>query len=869
MGIRTLCSVVALGVLCITCSLYAGTTGKIAGMAFDGDTGEPLTAVNITIEGTQLGGITNLEGLYHIVNVPPGAYSVKATMMGYQAVLQGRVSVSTDLTSTLDFALNPTVLDVVPEIVVTADRPLIRKDMTSSVSIIEHDEIAMLPIESPFDIVSFQAGAAMDRRGIHVRGGRETEIAYAVNGASILDPVFSRASASYDESAIQEMVILSGGFTPEYGNAQSGIVNVITKEGGLEFEGEIEKSFYLPMEALWSAADDAKVYDTGFSTSKLTLSGPSPWTRKMRFFVSGETSKWDDWDPHVHVLPNQGRDLDQVIWKLTGFPGHGVKVYCEGLFYDTQFSAWDAQRQKIPETFLGYDRKTLIGMLGMSHMISHDTYYDFSLSRFTTGYHVAQADKWWDLSKSQAWNTTPAAQGGGGLDLQPEYDADNYIIGGDNPLFHDSESTIYSMRTSITSQVNEHHQVKVGGEYSHYDTRHQEVYAPAGNVYRNDYDVNPVCGVAYVQDKVEYSGLIINAGVRLDFFNPNFRIPSDPTYPWPDSIQAPGPECGGPDNTEPPLHNLKDASVKYQVSPRLGMSHPVSERTVLHFTYGHYFQVPAYSYLYSNTKYDVGGHWPLIGNPDLEPERTVSYEVGVEHLISDGVMIDLTGFYKDIDNLLSTVIVNDSRYPNPDAPNATEYTTYGNTDWGNVRGFEVTTQKKFREDWMGRLIYTYMIAKGRSSDVIEGYLNRFDDNVPPSKEYYLDWDRRHSLVFDIGYGRKGNWAANVLVKYASGAPYTPVENTRSAQPEQNTARFPSTSVVNVKISKDFHFHNLAQQLYLQIHNLFDKRNLVGFDDSNTDLMRHLRFHGEYTGPYNDVTVFGSPREIRAGVKLGF
>jgi outer membrane receptor for ferrienterochelin and colicin len=333
-------------------------------------------------------------------------------------------------------------------------------------------------------------------------------------------------------------------------------------------------------------------------------------------------------------------------------------------------------------------------------------------------------------------------------------------------------------------------------------------------------------------------------------------------------LQVPGPECGGPDNTEPPLWNLTDASIKYQVSPRLGMSHPVSERTVLHFTYGHYFQVPAFTYLYGNTKYDMGGYWPLVGNPDLEPERTVSYEVGVEHLISEDLMIDLTGFYKDIDNLLSTVVINDSR--DPDTPSwATEYTTYRNTDWGSVRGFEVTTQKKFREDWMGRLVYTFMIAKGRSSDVIEGYLNRFDDNVPPSKEYYLDWDRRHSLVFDLGYGRKDNWAANVLFKYASGSPYTPVENTRSAQPEQNTARFPSTSVVNVKLSKDFHFHSLPQQLYLQIHNLFNKRNLVAFDDSNTDLMRYLRFHGEYTGPYDDVTVFGSPREIRAGVKLGF
>ena len=367
---------------------------------------------------------------------------------------------------------------------------------------------------------------------------------------------------------------------------------------------------------------------------------------------------------------------------------------------------------------------------------------------------------------------------------------------------------------------------------------------------------------------MEYSGLVVNFGCRLDYFDPNYSMPSDEVYPWDPSSSMGGEDWGGPDGTEPPLWKLARVRAKHQISPRLGISHPVSDNTVLHFTYGHYFQVPAFSYLYTNTKFDLGGHWPLIGNPDLEPEQTVSYEVGFEHLLAEGMMVDITGFYKDVDNLISTVVINDTGDPDT-PPDATEYTTYKNTDWGNVRGFEFTFQKRFREDWMGRLIYTYMIAKGRSSDVIEGYLNHFDGNIPPSKEYYLDWDRRHSLVLDVGYGRRNNWAVNLLLKYASGAPYTPVENTRSAQPEQNTARFPSTSTVNVKLSKDFHIHSLDQQVYLQVHNLFNKKNLVAFDDTNSDLMRHLRYTGEYTGPYDDLTVYGSPREIRAGFKLGF
>jgi hypothetical protein len=218
-------------VMLLASAASGGTTGKIAGVVLDNETGEPLVAVNVVLEGTQAGGMTNSEGRYHIVNVLPGAYSVKATMMGYQAMIQGGVVVSSDLTSTVDFELSQGALDIVPEVVVTAERPLIRKDMTSSINIIEREEISMLPVESAFDMLSFQAGTAIDRRGTHFRGGRDTEVSYTVNGAPIVDPIFSRVSANYDESAIQEMVIQSGGFTPEYGNAQSGIVNVVTREG--------------------------------------------------------------------------------------------------------------------------------------------------------------------------------------------------------------------------------------------------------------------------------------------------------------------------------------------------------------------------------------------------------------------------------------------------------------------------------------------------------------------------------------------------------------------------------------------------------------------------------------------------------------
>jgi len=109
-----------------------GTTGKIAGKISDAVTGDPLPFVNVIVLGTTIGGASDIDGNYSILNIPPGNYNVKASAIGYNAVTVTNVRVSIDLTTQVDFQLNETSLQLGQDVVVVATKPLIQKDLTAS-----------------------------------------------------------------------------------------------------------------------------------------------------------------------------------------------------------------------------------------------------------------------------------------------------------------------------------------------------------------------------------------------------------------------------------------------------------------------------------------------------------------------------------------------------------------------------------------------------------------------------------------------------------------------------------------------------------------------------------------------------------------
>jgi len=210
----------------------AQTTGKISGKIVDGKSGEPLVAVNVVIVGTNLGAVTDMAGEYYILNIPTGTYRLRATLIGYEPVVMQSLVVSVNRTTVADFRLSERAVEG-QEVVVTA--PLIeqKKDQTSSIRNVTSEQIQALPVENIDQVVALQAGVV---RG-HFRGGRADEVAYLLNGIKVQGVYDLGRTVNVENDAISEVEVITGTFNAEYGNAMSGVVNNVTKDGGNEFRG--------------------------------------------------------------------------------------------------------------------------------------------------------------------------------------------------------------------------------------------------------------------------------------------------------------------------------------------------------------------------------------------------------------------------------------------------------------------------------------------------------------------------------------------------------------------------------------------------------------------------------------------------------
>ena len=231
-------------------SIFAGTTGKIAGLVKDASNGEGLPGANIIIraqivDGREIrienvrGGASNVNGKYFILNIRPGTYVVECSFIGYQTTVQKPVRVQVDRTTTLDFSLSPEAITA-EEVVVTAERPLVVKDLTSASAKVSGEDIKSLPVERFDEVIALQAGITKDiGGGLHIRGGRASEVKYYVDGIAISSPFSNALAVPVENNAIQELEVISGTFNAEYGQAQSGIVNIVTREGSEALHGDL------------------------------------------------------------------------------------------------------------------------------------------------------------------------------------------------------------------------------------------------------------------------------------------------------------------------------------------------------------------------------------------------------------------------------------------------------------------------------------------------------------------------------------------------------------------------------------------------------------------------------------------------------
>lgn len=804
--------------------LFAGTTGKLTGTIKDAQTGEPLIGANILIEGTDFGAASNVNGEYVILNIPPGRYNVKISFIGYETVVYTDVIIIVDQTTQLSAEINPKSIEV-DEVVVVAPSPMIQKDITSSISVISREEIESLPVSTFTQLLSLQAGVVTTGSTLHIRGGRSNEIAFLVDGMYVTDPLLGGLATQINNDAIQEMSMLSGTFNAEYGNSMSGIVNIVTRDGTDKFSAKLEaRSSEFGVERY------SKLLENRINGS---ISGPM-FIQGIKYFLSAELDK------RGNYLPFGYNNEKTFFAKLTTTLVPYVKISFANRGSLGKRQSYSHSYSFIPEQYLRRRTDSWQSSVTLTHTLANNFFYDLRGSYFNQGYYSG-IDK--DTSQYLASNEFEYFEDiGTGFEFYKKA----------NPLqLTDSRTATVDLKGDAVWQFGSVNEIKFGASFKKHKLRLYSIYDPKRNFpYIDDYTTEPFELAGYAQDKIELPYLVINLGLRYDYMNANVAFRDNPLDP----------------------NSIIKVKSRSQLSPRVGIAHPISDNTKLHFSYGHFFQNPDFQYLFENKQYDLNVREPLFGQPNLDAQRTISYEVGIAHQLTDQMAINLTTYYRDITGLIGTRYLFpyvDGRY--------TGYTLYVNEDYANIKGLELTLDIRRDKHFSGGLTYTYSVAKGSASSEREQYPGTQES----TQLYFLDFDRTH--VFNasgtymilenegpelFGAFILENTDISVIARASSGTPYTPGGRDIGFV-VRNSLRQPGNYIIDLMIGKEFELGSKVRlRLFAELLNLTDHRNIlyVYRDTGEPD----FTFEGDLSTEYmRDPSNFGPPRSIRLGFTFRF
>lgn len=804
-------------------TLFAGTTGKIAGTVTEQGSGDPLAGANVTVVGTRLGASTGPDGTYFILNIPPGVYDLHVTLIGYQTATIKNVRVEVDRTAKIDIQSSSSAVGL-DEVVVRAVAPPFQRDATASVAVVSSEQIAELPAKDFADILALQAGVAGSGNNLYIRGGRSNEVAYLIDGMYVKDPVLGSRGTTIHNDAISELQLMSGTFNAEYGGAMSGVVNIVTKEGGKVFTGFLEgrtSDFFV------------KPFST-YHENRYTgsLSGPI-FSDDLGFYLSGERDARGSWFPF-------GSDKTiSLIGKLSARPQSSIKSTLTWRYTDEENHPYNHRWKFIPEQYLRIREMSRQAILGITHTVSPSFFYDLRLSYFSQSYYSGV-----DKDTSQ-YIPVGAYEYFSNIGNGHEF----YSLEDPVEMTKNATTTI-DFKGDATWQADTWNEIRAGFEFKKHKLDFFDVYDPKRvNPYITSFRQNPLEGSAYLQDQITLSALVVNLGLRYDYVNQRSPFRSNPLDPT----------------------SIVESRPKQQWSPRLGVAHPISDRTSLHFSYGRFFQNPDYLRLFENSQYDIATKDPLFGQPDLDPERTTAYEVGVSHQFTEALSGSFIAAYKDVTGLIGTQYY----YPYVGG-RYVAYTIYVNEAYANIKSFEIRLNMRRTGYVGGMLTYTYSVAKGSASSEQEDY----PGTTISTLLYPLNWDRTHmfnlNMIFGIPEGEGlsifgsrpfENTTVDLLVKAASGEPYTPSAR-RSNYIPKNSGRMPATYSIDLEASKTWKINPLSVEVFVEVLNLTNAKNVVYVwtDTGDPD----VSYDGGHSIEYQlDPSNYGPPRRMRIGARLKF
>jgi len=856
--------------------LHADTKGKLTGRIVDLKN-QGVLGANVLLLGTSIGAAADPDGEYIILNIPAGVYEVRVSAVGFQTNVVKEVRVNSGQTTTLNVTINEMLLET-GEVTTIAERPLVDTRQTSSIAILNRDDISALPVQSLNDVVNLQAGVVDG----HFRGGRAGEVQYQVDGVSVNNPYDNTSVIQLDKSVLQEVQVISGSFDAEYGQAMSGVVNAVLRSGSderFEVNAEVYGGEYVIGASDESLYPNVKVkFPPVLQSYTVSLSGPAQILPQTSFMAN--IRRFTD-DGYLYgtrrFVPVDASDFGKRIFSPTGdnsiismarqaeWSGQfkisnrsmrDIQLGLQGILSITKGPSYDFAYRFNPDG-LGTQRHwSLVWGVDLTHSLSQTTFYTVSLRQNYFHY----TDYVFESIDDPGYAAAGVPRGDANYEL-------GAIIQGYNFGRFEQKTNSGLLKASLTSQVTPIHLVKIGLEAQTsamgfgapgtlggvvIDGTHSDVYVVADSLAQNLRTYYPTTIALFVQDRVEFTDFLVRAGLRAEYYDANSTIPSN--------LENPANAIAGVPQSAP-----KKTTKKIVYAPRLGVSYPITATGALYFSYGHFYQMPGLGNLYANSDYSIlrnlqsgAVRFGVMGNPDIKPEFTTQYEFGFKQQFGQLLGIDLSVFYKDIRDLLGVEFIDtyaDSRYAR-----------FTNVDFGSVNGVKLTVDGRLTSELAFSLNYTFENAYGNSSDPHETANRAAAGEDPRPRQVPFDWDQRHTLNFAAALNQPNDYSATVILKYGSGSPYTPaIGSGFGATLERNSSDKPGWLTVDLRAEKYFTFDLLTLSAFVRVFNLFDSRYSNGFVFQTTGSPFYsLTPSADAVGLLNPSR-FASPRRIELGV----
>lgn len=494
------------------------------------------------------------------------------------------------------------------------------------------------------------------------------------------------------------------------------------------------------------------------------------------------------------------------------------------------------------------------GAAKITHMLSPNTFYEASLEYVESNYHTEpgqerKLDKVYEIVPGYFTDEAPF-----GWSPEATFGPDGMFFGGHTATVRDYTKTFSTTaKFDITSQVNYANLLKAGAEVVYNDL--QLKYGEVNNFTGSKNLVNsrkfPIRGALYLQDKFEAKGFIMNIGMRMDYHNANTEWVSLPAF---DKSYF----SSKYDSTA--VYKTEKADPQISWSPRLGISHPITEKSKLFFNYGHFKQLPTYEEMFRLSR-TTSGKISNFGNPALMLAKTVSYELGYDHALADNYLLQLAAYYHDIVDQQDY-----TSYISADA--SVNYDLATNNSYEDIRGFELTLKKASGLWWTGFANYTYQVTTSGHFGKPQIYDQQSEQRKYDMLTENLYQERplprpyaRASVTLHTpaefgpalgGFKPLQMWSANVIADWKSGGYTTWYTNIIYAV-DQNVKLRNYYNLV-LRLNKTFTWKKTRYVLFVEIDNLLNTKRLSGasFYDSNDEKDYFNSLHLPKNKAYNNI-----------------